>query len=72
MNKRIHQKIYKRAENKLLTYIKKHHDKRSTYAIAKSESILSPIERVVFLKEQNRRIMLFNQIKNELIEENKW
>lgn len=53
-------------------YIKNHHDKRSTYVLAQEESILSPTERVVFLREQNRRIILFNQIKNELIEENKW
>lgn len=57
---------------KLNQYIRQHNDKRTTFEIERDEHILSPIERYVFLKKQNRYMKLFNEIKDELIAEGKW
>ena len=72
MNKRIYKKVYERAEKKLISYIKTNKDKRSTLKIAETENILSPLERKVFLKEQNKRLKLLDEIKKELISEGNW
>lgn len=69
MNKRISNKIYKRAEKKLSIFRSKE-DKRSYLEIENEERILSSIERRVFLKEQKRRINLVNTILDEIKEEN--
>lgn len=72
MNKRICKKVYNRADKKLISYIKANKDKRSTLEVAKTENILSSLETKVFLKEQNKRLKLFNEIKKELISEGNW
>ena len=72
MNKRIYKKVYNRADKKLISYIKANKDKRSTLEVAKTENILSLLETKVFLKEQNKRLKLFNEIKKELISEGEW
>lgn len=72
MNKRIYKKIYKRADEKVTNFIKRNKDKRSTFEIAKEEPVLSALEKRIFLKEQERQIKLFNEIKAELIKEGNW
>lgn len=72
MNKRISKKIYKRANQKLNQYIKLHKDKRTTLEVEQSERILLPFERNVFLSKQRKYMKLFNEIKNELIDEGNW
>lgn len=72
MNKRISKKIYKRADEKLNSFIKQNKDKRTTLEVAKEEHILSALEKRVFLKEQEHQMKLFNEIKTELIAEGKW
>ena len=72
MNKRIYKKVYKRADEKLNSFIKRNKDKRTTFEVAKEEHILSALEKRVFLKEQERQIKLFNEIKAELIVEGNW
>ena len=72
MNKRIYKKVYNRADKKLISYIKANKDERSTLEVAKTENILSLLETKVFLKEQNKRLKLFNEIKKELISEGEW
>lgn len=72
MNKRIYKKVYKRADKKLNNYIKQNKDKRTTLKVEIEEQILSALEKRVFLKEQNRRLNLFDEIKEELIAEGKW
>ena len=69
MNKRICKKVYKRADKKTSDFIEQNKDKRSTFEVAKEEHILSALEKDVFLKEQERRIKLVNEIITELIEE---
>lgn len=69
MNKRICKKVYKRADKKASDFIEQNKDKRSTFEVAKEEHILSALEKDVFLKEQERRIKLVNEIITELIEE---
>lgn len=65
MNKRIYKKIYKRSENKLAAYIELG-NQRSYLKIARNERVLSGLERKIFIKEQNRRIKLVNEILEEL------
>ena len=72
MNKRISKKIYKRANQKLNQYIQLHKDKRTTLEVQQSEHILLPSERNVFLSKQRKYMKLFNEIKNELIDEGNW
>ena len=71
MNKRISKKIYKRANQKLNQYIQLHKDKRTTLEVEQSKHIL-PFERNVFLSKQRKYMKLFNEIKNELIDEGNW
>ena len=72
MNNIISKKIYKRANQKLNKYIKLHKDKRTTLEVEQSERILLPFERNVFLSKQRKYMKLFNEIKNELIDEGNW
>lgn len=72
MNRRIRNKVYNRANDKLLDYIREHNDKRTTLEIELQEKILTPLERRVFLKQQARFSKLFEEIKNELIAEGTW
>lgn len=72
MNKRISKKIYKRANQKLNQYIQLHKDKRTTLEVEQSEHILLLLERNVFLSKQRKYMKLFNEIKNELIDEGNW
>ena len=72
MNKRISKKIYKRANQKLNQYIQLHKDKRTTLEVEQSEHILLPFERNVFLSKQRKYMKLFNESKNELIDEGNW
>ena len=72
MNKRIYKKVYKRADEKLNSFIKRNKDKRTTLEVAKEEPVLSALEKRIFLKEQERQMKLFNEIKAELIAEGKW
>lgn len=71
MNKRIQKKVYKRAEAKLMA-ARKPGETRSTLQQAMEDSILTPVERRVFLKMQNYSQRLFEEIKAELINERKW
>lgn len=71
MNKRIFKKLYKRAEQKLASS-RNPNEARSSLEVETQERILSPLERVVFLKEQHRRLHIFSQIKEELISEGLW
>ena len=66
MKRRIEKKIYKRAETKLLSYRKNTGDNRTFLKIAKSASILTPLERKVFITRQTRYIDITNEILNEL------
>lgn len=72
MNKRIFMKVFKRANDKIYTYISANKDKRTTYQIAKEESILSPLERKVFIKKQEDMIRFMDEIISELKAEGKW
>lgn len=72
MNKRIYRKVYKRANDKLCDFIKQNKDKRTTFEVENDEHILSGLERKVFLKEHNRQMKLFEEIKSELVSEGKW
>lgn len=72
MNKRVCKKVYKRADKKVRDFIEQNKDKRSTFEVVKEEHVLSALERRVFLKEQERQIKLFNEIKAELISEGNW
>lgn len=66
MNHRISKKIYKRADSKLKAFIAANHDKRTTYDIAKTENILSGLERSVFISKQDKWTKRINDIVDEL------
>lgn len=65
MNKRIYRKIYKRADKKLMEYIIRNKDKRTTFQIANQENILSALEKRVFNKEQIFWIRLTEELLAE-------
>lgn len=66
MNKRIYRKIYKRADKKLMEYIIRNKDKRTTFQVANQENILSALEKRVFNKEQNFWIRLTKELLTEI------
>lgn len=65
MNKRIYRKIYKRADKKLIEYIIRNKDKRTTFQVANQENILSALEKRVFNKEQIFWIRLTEELLAE-------
>ena len=71
MNKRIRNKIYKIAENKLDNFITLYNDKRTYLQIAKEENVLSGLEKKIFIEKQNKIIRITNEILSEIkMEEN--
>ena len=71
MNKRIRNKIYKIAENKLDNFRTLHNDKRTYLQIAKGENVLSGLEKKIFIEKQNKIIRITNEILSEIkMEEN--
>lgn len=71
MNKRIRNKIYKIAENKLDNFRTLYNDKRTYLQIAKGENILSGLEKKIFIEKQNKIIRITNEILSEIkMEEN--
>lgn len=66
MNHRITKRIYKRAESKLAAFRVKNNDTRSYYEIAQQEKILTPKEKSVFLKIQNKMIQMTRIALNEI------
>lgn len=72
MNKRIRKKVYKRAEEKVLSAARKSGETRSVQQIAREDNILSPLENKVFNDVQRKMWAVFEEIKAELISEGKW
>lgn len=71
MNKRIRNKIYKIAENKLDNFRTLYNDKRTYLQIAKGENISSGLEKKIFIEKQNKIIRITNEILSEIkMEEN--
>lgn len=71
MNKRIRNKIYKIAENKLDNFRTLYNDKRTYLQIAKEENVLSGLEKKIFIEKQNKIIRIINEILSEIkMEEN--
>lgn len=71
MNKRIRNKIYKIAENKLDNFRTLYNDKRTYLQIAKEENVLSGLEKKIFIAKQNKIIRITNEILSEIkMEEN--
>lgn len=71
MNKRIRNKIYKIAENKLDNFRTLYNDKRTYLQIAKEENVLSGLEKKIFIGKQNKIIKFTNEILSEIkMEEN--
>lgn len=67
MNKRITNKIYKRAERKLAAFRAKNNDTRSYYAIAcKERHLLTPKERSVYIAEQEKWMRLVDATLDEI------
>lgn len=66
MNKRIRNKIYKKAEKKLDDFRTLCNDKRTYFQISKEENILSGLEKKIFVKEQKKLIRLTNEILTEI------
>ena len=56
MNKRISNKIYKIAENKLDNFRTLYNDKRTYLQIAKEENVLSGLVKKIFIEKQNKII----------------
>jgi len=72
MNIRIYWKIYRRAQRKL-DLLRRINDKRLyTEQIKEEPTILSSLERKVFLQEQERRCRLMDEIISEMKSEGKW
>ena len=71
MNKRIRNKIYQIAENKLDNFRTLYNDKRTYLQIAKEENVLSGLEKKIFIEKQNKIIRITNEILSEIkMEEN--
>ena len=71
MNKRIRNKIYKIAENKLDNFRTLYNDKRTYLQIEKEENVLSGLEKKIFIEKQNKIIRIINEILSEIkMEEN--
>lgn len=66
MNLRQKKKNYNRAEKKLEAFRTKNNDRRSYYEIAKQETILTPKEKSIFLKEQEKLIRIAHAIVYEI------
>lgn len=75
MNKRISQKVFKRANKKIYAFLNNKNDKsdkRTTYEIAKEEPILSDLERRIFLQRNDAMNRLTDSIIAELKAEGSW
>ena len=66
MNQRITKKIYKRAERTLAAFRAKNNDTRSYCEIARQENLLTPKEKSVFLKEQEKWIRITHAVVREI------
>lgn len=66
MNLRQKKKNYNRAEEKLAAFRTKNNDKRSYCEIARQENVLTPKEKSVFLKEQEKWIRITHAVVHEI------